>query len=221
MRTRITATLAALTTLTVAGAIGTTTAATAGTETGEAPAGPDIASVTGAADVRLTYQRDDDIRSFAFDAHAAPYTNGPIPTADGRTLPGAPNDATGTVKITHHAAQWDITFTAEGRVDSMVTAPGYATLTAVITTVSPGGPDYWIGKRFGFSVYDAGKDRPRRFRDRVGFSWEFMNMTRNAKGEWAESEVGTSMAPAPFAPVEAGGYTVTHADLPPAPKDRS
>jgi hypothetical protein len=30
-------------------------------------------------------------------------------------------------------------------------------------------------------------------------------------------EVGTSMALAPFAPVVNGGYTVTHADLPPVP----
>ncbi|MET7971428.1 hypothetical protein [Micromonospora sp. NPDC005305] len=203
----------------LAAAIGLiTTTATAAAETNHSPGKPKIASVVGAADVRLTYQDDDDIRSFAFTAHATPYTRGPIPTADGQSLPGAPNDATGTVKITHYAAQWNMTFTAEGQVDSMVTAPGYATLTAVITTVSPGGPDYWIGKRFGFSVYDAGKDKPRRSRDRVGFSWEFMNMTRNDAGDWTESEIGTSMAPAPFAPVVNGGYTITHADLPPIPK---
>jgi hypothetical protein len=207
LRTSIALTVAAVTTFTIAT---TTTAATA-------TAKPKLAAVTGAADVRLTYQDDDDIRSFAFAAHAAPYTRGPIPTADGGSLPGAPNDATGTVRITHHAARWNRTFTAEGEVDSLVTAPGQATLTAVITTVSPGGPDHWIGKRFGFSVYDAGSDRPRRSRDRVGFSWEFMNLTRNGAGDWVESEVGTGMAPAPFAPVVTGGYTVTHADLPPLP----
>jgi hypothetical protein len=218
MRTSIATSLAALTTFAVVTTMIAATAATAGSETTHAPTKPNTASVSGAADVRLTYQDDDDIRSFAFVAYAAPYTRGPIPTADGRSLPGAPNDATGTVKITHHAAQWNITFTAEGQIDSMVTAPGYATLTAVITTVSPDGPDYWIGKRFGFSVYDAGNDKPRRSRDRVGFSWEFMNMTRNDAGDWTESEVGTSMAPAPFAPVVNGGYTITHADLPPIPK---
>lgn len=208
MRTRIAATAATL--AAAIALITTTTSAAAETRHRQA-------KLIGAADVRLTYQDDQDIRSFAFTAQAAPYTRGPIPTADGRSLPGAPNDATGTVKITHYAAQWNITFTAEGQVDSMVTAPGYATLTAVITTVSPGGPEHWIGKRFGFSVYDGGKDKPRSSRDRVGFSWEFMNLTKNDAGEWTEAEVGTSMAPAPFAPVVNGGYTVTHADLPPPP----
>ncbi len=218
MRTSIATSAAALTTFAVVTTTIAATAGTAGAETAHAPVKSAIAAVTGAADVRRTYQADDDIRSFAFVARAAPYTRGPVPTADGRLLPGAPNDATGTVKIAHRAARSDTTVTAEGQVDSMVTAPGLATLTAVITTVSPGGPEYWIGKRFGFSVYDAGRDKPRRSHDRVGFSWEFMNMARNDAGDWIESEVGSSMAPAPFAPVVDGGFTVTHADLPPLPK---
>ena len=44
-----------------------------------------------------------------------------------------------------------------------------------------------------------------------------MNLTRNGAGQWSEAEIGTSMAPAPFAPFVSGGYTVTHADLPPVP----
>ncbi|MEU7611588.1 hypothetical protein [Micromonospora sp. NPDC049204] len=211
------ASAATIATLAVTSGLITTTAVTAAAETSHSSGKPRIASVVGAADVRLTYLNDDDIRSFAFAARAAPYTRGPLPTGDGGSLPGSPNDAAGTVKITHYAAQWNMTFTAEGQVDSMVTAPGYASLTAVITTVSAGGPDHWIGKRLGFSVYDAGKDTPRGSRDRVGFSWEFMNMTKNNAGEWTESEIGTSMAPAPFAPVVDGGYTITHADLPPVP----
>jgi hypothetical protein len=213
---RITSAAVVATLAATIGLIATTTV-NAAAETGRAPGRQRTAAVVGAADVRLTYQDDDDIRSFAFTARAAPYTRGPLPTADGGSLPGAPNDAVGTVTITHHAARWNLTFTAEGQVDSMVTAPGYATLTAVITTVSPGGPEYWIGKRLGFSVYDAGRDTPRRSHDRVGFSWEFMNLTKNDAGEWTESEVGTGMAPAPFAPVVNGGFTVTHADLPPVP----
>ena len=193
-----------------------TTSANAAAGTGHPAGKPRIAGVTGAADVRRTYHDDADIRSFAFTARAAPYTRGPIPTPGGGSLPGAPNDAVGTVKITHYSAEQDRTFTAEGEVDSLVTAPGYATLTAVITTVSPDGPD-WVGRRLGFSVYDAGRDTPGHSRDRVGYSWEFMNLTKDHAGEWAEPEVGTAMAPAPFAPVVTGGYTVTHADLPPLP----
>ena len=54
-------------------------------------------------------------------------------------------------------------------VDCLVTAPGNATLTAVITEVSAGGPD-WVGKRLGFSVHDGGGDKPgKTSRDRVEF----------------------------------------------------
>lgn len=193
-----------------------TSATTAAAETSRSTGTPRVASVVGAADVRRTFHDDHDVRSFAFTVHAAPYSR-PISSPDGQTLPGTPNDATGTVTITHYSAERNMTYTGEGQVDSMVTAPGYATMTAIITSVSPGGPVHWIGKRLGFSVYDAGKDPAGRSRDRVGYSWEFMNMTKNDSGEWTESEVGTSMAPAPFAPVVTGGYTVTHADLPPLP----
>ncbi|MCO5971702.1 hypothetical protein NDW01_25175 [Actinoallomurus sp. WRP6H-15] len=201
------------------------TAATVGTATavGAVPepehGRPEVASVAGTAQVRLTYLADKDIRTFSINAHGVPYTHGPVPGADGRTLPGSPNDATGTVKISHYSAERNTTYTAVGRVDSLMTAPGVATLTAVITQVSPGGPP-WVGMRLGFSVYDGGKDAPGHSRDRVGFSWEYADMVKH-DGMWGgnEAEIGTSMAPAPFAPVTEGGFTVEHADLLPLPSD--
>ncbi|MFD0899579.1 hypothetical protein [Actinomadura sediminis] len=172
---------------------------------------PKVASVTGWGEMRRTYHQDQDVRAFAFDARATPYAN-----AEG-DFPGAPNAATGTVRISHHSPDLNKTITASGRVDSLTTAPGYAVLTAVIDEVDEGGPD-WVGRRLGFSVYDGGKDKPGRTRDRVGYGWEFMNLTQNENGEWAENlHTGTGMAPAPFGPVTRGGFTVVHTDLPPVP----
>ncbi|MFD7920938.1 hypothetical protein ACFV3R_17150 [Streptomyces sp. NPDC059740] len=169
---------------------------------------PAQASVTGSATFRLPYLKDDDVRSLTFDAHAAPYSR-PIPGVPS----GLPTDAHGTVAISHYSADRDITYTAAGRVDCLVTAPGSATLTAVITEVSAGGPN-WRGKRLGFSVRDGGVDRPgKASRDRVGFSWDDgVNWTRGAEKHM--DAVGSCMAPAAFAPVTKGGYRVRHADLP-------
>ncbi|MFC5180014.1 hypothetical protein [Actinomadura harenae] len=203
-----------------AGTAAVTTSASAATPR-EPSARPraEVASVVGSAEIRRTYQRDDDVRAFTIDAHAAPYTR-PLPRPDGGPgLPGAPNDATGTVTVAHTSVVQGrkVTFTARAAVDSLVTAPGYASLTAVVTWTSPGGPP-WVGKRLGFSVYDAGKDAPGRSHDRLGYSWEFVNLAKGADGSWSdETPVGTAMAPAPFAPVTRGGFTVTHADLPPVP----
>ncbi|WP_026415749.1 hypothetical protein [Actinomadura oligospora] len=198
-----------------------TTASAASAATSHEPSArrAGAASVVGAAEIRRTYQRDDDVRAFTIDAHAAPYTR-PLPGPNGQPgLPGSPNDAAGTVTVSHTSVVQGkkVTFRARGTVDSLVTAPGYASLTAVFTWTSPGGPP-WVGKRLGFSVYDAGKDAPGRSRDRLGYSWEFVNLTKGADGSWSdETPVGTAMAPAPFAPVTRGGFTVTHADLPPVP----
>ncbi|MEV5574984.1 hypothetical protein AB0L06_33520 [Spirillospora sp. NPDC052269] len=200
-------------------AVVATTASAAAPRESSAHPGAKAASVVGAAEIRRTYQADDDVRAFTIDAHAAPYTR-PLPGRDGRPgLPGSPNDATGTVTISHSTVRngQKVTFKATGTVDSLVTAPGYASLTAIISWTSPGGPD-WVGKRLGFSVYDAGKDAPGRSRDRLGYSWEFVNQSKDADGYWDdETPVGTAMAPAPFAPVTKGGFTVTHADLLPVP----
>jgi len=179
---------------------------------GEArPAG---ASVTGKAEFVLPYHQDDDVRSFAFDAHAAPYTR-PLPG-----IPtGLPTDARGTVRVSHYSAEEDITYTAKGRVDCLVTGVRTATLTAVITEVSPGGPPI-LGNRVGFSVYDGGKDKGRS-KDRVGFSWNGVNLLPKGPAIPAEeAPVGTCMAPAPYAPVTKGGYAVRHAELPLPPSAR-
>ncbi|MEV4256292.1 hypothetical protein AB0J52_24290 [Spirillospora sp. NPDC049652] len=200
----------------------TATASADGGGTTHSPSAPhrhQAASLVGSAEIRRTYQRDDDVRAFTIDAHAAPYTR-PLPGTAGRPgLPGSPADATGTVTVSHSSVVrgQKVTFTARAAVDSLVTAPGYASVTAVVTSTSPGGPP-WVGRRLGFSVYDAGKDAPGHSRDRLGYSWELVNMSKGGDGAWSdETTVGTAMAPAPFAPVTRGGFTVTHADLPPVP----
>ncbi|GAA5041795.1 hypothetical protein [Streptomyces similanensis] len=171
---------------------------------------PVRASVTGSAEFRLPYLADDDVRSLTFDAYAAPFSR-PIPGLPGTG--GLPTDARGTVKVSHYSAREHITYTAEGAVDCLVTAPGSASLTAVITKVSPGGP-HWLGERMGFSVYDGGTDeRGRASGDRVGYSWDdTVNWTTGTPRH--EDAVNSCMAPAPFAPVTEGGYRVRHADLP-------
>lgn len=172
---------------------------------------PAYASVTGSAEFTLPYIKDKDVRTFTFDAHAVPYSR-PLPGAP----TGLPTDARGTVKVSHYSAERHITYTSEGQVDCLVTGPHTATLTAVITKVSAGGPPD-VGKRLGFSVYDGGKDTGKS-KDRVGFSWNGVNLLPGSgKGEPEDAPVGTCMAPAPYAPVTKGGYTVHHADLLPPP----
>ncbi|QFG26963.1 hypothetical protein F7P10_10515 [Actinomadura sp. WMMB 499] len=173
-----------------------------------------VASVAGWGEMRRTYHHDQDVRAFAFDARATPYAS-----AEG-DFPGSPSDATGTVRISHYSPAVNGPITSSGRVDSLTTAPGYAALTAVIDRVSEGGPEHWVGRRLGFSVYDGGKDRPGRTRDRVGYGWEFMNLIQDENGEWIENpQTGKGMAPAPFGPVTRGGFTVVHKDLPPLPQN--
>ncbi|WP_206506795.1 hypothetical protein [Streptomyces chrestomyceticus] len=201
-----------LTVLATMSTLSTACATSAGANTGSRQARPAYASVTGSAEFTLPYVKDDDIRSFSFDAHAAPY---------GKPLPGIPTglptDARGTVKISHYSAERGITYTSEGRVDCLVTGPHTATLTAVITKAGAGGPP-WAGKRLGFSVQDGGADQGRSD-DRVGFSWEMVNLLPGGTDAPPEAEVGTCMAPAPYAPVAKGGYTVRHADLLPPPRN--
>ncbi|HZG07034.1 MAG TPA: hypothetical protein VE546_26285 [Streptomyces sp.] len=204
LRTRKAASLAMV--VAIAASVTAVTGATAAS--GSPRERPARASVTGAATFRLPYLEDADIRSLTFDAHAAPFSR-PIPGVPG----GLPTDAYGTVKVSHYSAAQDVTYTAEGAVDCLTTAPGSATLTAVITEVSAGGPD-WVGKRLGFSVHDGGVDKHgKTSRDRVGFSWDDgVNWTIGADAHL--DSVGSCMAPAPFAPVTEGGYRVRHADLP-------
>lgn len=173
---------------------------------------PVRASVVGSAEFVLPYHQDEDVRSFTFDAHAAPYSR-PLPGIPG----GLPTDARGTVKVSHYSAERDITYTSKGRVDCLVTGVRTSTLTAVITEVSPGGPPI-VGNRVGFSVYDGGAEKGKgRSTDRVGFSWNGVNLLPKGSAPPQEAPVGTCMAPAPYAPVTKGGYAVAHAELPVPP----
>jgi hypothetical protein len=214
--TVVTATSRKVAVLTVTAVTATTAVLGASAATAHAarPAKPATAGVTGSAEFALPYSPDDDVRSFSFDAHGAPYTV-PRPGLPPE-LPGLPTDARGTVKISHYVAEQKITVRAEGDVECLVTGPRSATLTAIVTKADPLVKDM-IGTRVGFSVYDGGEDRAGRSHDRVGFSWDLVNLDQNDKGELQTAKVGTCMAPAPFAPVTKGGYTVKHADLLPVP----
>ncbi|MEU5884548.1 hypothetical protein [Spirillospora sp. NPDC047279] len=181
------------------------TAASAAPERGTKPK---PASVKGSGDFWLTFYPDGDRRSFSFDAQAAPYTRPITGFPD-----GTPADARGKATLVHEVKESGYVIWAEADVDCMTTSPGYAALTATITKSSED-PKEWVGRRLGFSVYDAGPDRDGRTRDRVGFSWAIVNMDKNEQGEWFETKAGTCMAPAPFSPVSKGGFTVRHADLP-------
>jgi hypothetical protein len=208
----LTAAIAVLAVSGTSSASGTSGASGAAGASAERRGTPAYASVTGGADFVLPYHQDEDVRSFSFDAVAAPYSR-PLPG-----IPtGLPTDARGTVRISHYSAERDVTYTAEGRVDCLVTGPRSATLTAVITKVGPGGP-LDIGLRLGFSVYDGGKGGKNRSGDRVGFSWNGVNLLPDGAGGPEDAPVGTCMAPAPYAPVTRGDYTVVHAELPPPPQ---
>jgi hypothetical protein len=171
----------------------------------------ETARVSGAAEFTLPFSPDKDVRTFAFAARAVPYSR-PLPG-----LPtGSPADATGTVRVKHWVAQANMTVTFEAAVDCLVTSPGTATLTAVVTRADEPVRD-WIGTRVGFSVQDGDQDRAGR--DRVGFTWS-LSADQNDAGEWGAARVGTCVAPAPFAPVTRGNYTVRHAELTPPPANR-
>lgn len=185
------------------------TASAADAADGRKPVGH--ASVSGSARVFYSYSPDDDIH-FTFDVRAAPFSR-PIPA-----MPqGLPTDARGTVKISHWVAAKNTTVTSEAHVDCLVTGDRTATFTAVVTKADPEVADQ-IGKRLGFSVYDGSRTgHGGHGRDRLGFSWGVANTDTDEKGQTVEGRVGTCMAPAPFAPVMKGGFTVEHADLPPLP----
>ncbi|MGK5529910.1 hypothetical protein, partial [Streptomyces sp. URMC 129] len=152
-------------------------------------------AVAEAGSFRLPFELDEDVRAFSFDVHAAPYSR-PVPGFP----EGLPTDAFGTVETFHYYADGNTAETTRGDVDCLITGPRTATLTAVIAE----GPEEWIGKRLGFSVYDGPGGR-----DRVGLSWVVGNLLDDGR----QAEVGTCMAPAPFAPVVRGGFVVKHAEL--------
>ncbi|MCO1593968.1 hypothetical protein M8C17_02210 [Micromonospora sp. RHAY321] len=167
------------------------------------------ARVTGSAEFALPYGEDGDVRSFAFDARSEPYSR-PIPLPGGEK--GSPADATGTVRVAHWLATDNITVRFEAAVDCMITSPGHATLTAIVTRADEEARDF-LGKRVGFSVQDGGRGR-----DRVGFTWS-ASADQNEAGQWGPSRIGTCLAPAAFATVTRGNYTVRHAELTAPPTD--
>ncbi|WP_235488196.1 hypothetical protein [Streptomyces roseoverticillatus] len=162
------------------------------------------ARVSGQGRLFFAYTPDDDIR-FSVEATAAPFSR-PLDQ-----LPkGMPTDARGTVTIYHWKAGNNDTRRGEAAVDCLVTAGDTATLSAVVTkSVDP----REIGKRMGFSVKTGGPGKGR-----FGFDWAVSNVDV-VDGKTVAPRVGTCMAPAPFAPVVKGGFSVTHAELPPLPAD--
>ncbi|MFI6260090.1 hypothetical protein ACIBCL_28825 [Micromonospora zamorensis] len=161
------------------------------------------AQVTGSAEFVLPYGQDSDVRSFAFDARSVPYSR-PIPLPGGEK--GSPADATGTVRVAHWLATENITVRFEAAVDCMITSPGHATVTGVVIRADEKASDF-LGQRVGFSVQDGGRGR-----DRVGFTWS-ASADQNEAGQWGPARVGTCLAPAAFATVTRGDYTVRHAEL--------
>ncbi|MFI6269928.1 hypothetical protein ACQP08_20550 [Micromonospora zamorensis] len=161
------------------------------------------AQVTGSAEFVLPYGQDSDVRSFAFDARSVPYSR-PIPLPGGEK--GSPADATGTVRVAHWLATENITVRFEAAVDCMITSPGHATVTGVVIRADEKASDF-LGQRVGFSVQDGGRGP-----DRVGFTWS-ASADQNEAGQWGPARVGTCLAPAAFATVTRGNYTVRHAEL--------
>ncbi|MFJ3959823.1 hypothetical protein [Streptomyces sp. NPDC090036] len=193
-------------TLAVAGTAAALLAAVAATAPGPAAAPkPKLAAVHGAASILYVYAADDDIR-FTVDAEAAPFSR---PLNHPRARNGMPTDARGKVTFSHHSPEHGETRSAEAEVDCLVTGGRTATLTAVITS----GDAADVGRRIGISVQDGQRGEP----DRLGFSWGVANMDVQPDGTPTQPTVGTCMAPAPFAEVTGGGFSVTPGRLAPLP----
>ncbi|MFD7417652.1 hypothetical protein [Kitasatospora purpeofusca] len=162
-------------------------------------AGP--ASVSGKARVWYAFSPDDEIW-FTVDARAKPYSR-PLP---GTKAPdGLPTDAVGTVRYSHRVAATGVVYNAVAEVDCLSTGGPVATLTAVVTTSDIGNAN----ERIGLSVYRGGG----RDGDRLGFSWGVANLDMGPDQQPYQPVVGTCMAPAPFAPVVRGGFSVHHVEL--------
>ncbi|MFI1252444.1 hypothetical protein ACH4U6_01380 [Streptomyces netropsis] len=183
-----------------------TTGVPASAATGKSDArSAESASVHGGGRIFYGFVPDDDIR-FTVDATSAPYSR-PYPGVPALKN-GLPTDAKGTVTISHWSAKDNKTMKSVATVDCLVTGDRTATVTATITTVNDPELADTIGERRGFSVYDG-----KGGRDRFGFSWGVGNLDTDEKGNPVPGRVGTCMAPAPFAPVVKGGFTVRHAEL--------
>lgn len=172
-----------------------------------APVAPKTASVHGEGQVFYAYSPDDEIR-FTFHAESAPFSN-PIALPGGEK--GMPTDAGGVVIVHHRVAKTGVTGTSTARVDCLVTGGRTATLTALVETSDVGWKE---NRRIGISIEDGTGGQP----DRVGFTWDLVNIDEQPDGKVAQPTVGSCMAPAPFAPAVKGGFKVTPAPLPPLPK---
>ncbi|MFJ9457759.1 hypothetical protein ACIRST_22085 [Kitasatospora sp. NPDC101447] len=159
------------------------------------------ASVSGTARISYAFSPDDEIR-FTVDALAAPYTHRFPGTG---AAEGLPTDARGTVRYSHRTADTGKVYSAEAQVDCLSTGGPVATLTAVVTRSDVGN----TGERIGLSIYQGSGHGDAR----LGFSWGVANMDVGADGKPYQPVVGTCMAPAPFAPVLRGGFTVHHTEL--------
>ncbi|BCY12503.1 hypothetical protein L3i22_075910 [Actinoplanes sp. L3-i22] len=163
--------------------------------------------MTGSAEVTLPFFPDQDVRRFTFDARSAPFTR-PVPDRP----QGNPMDATGTVRVSHYVAAANLTVTFEAAVDCMITSPGYAGLTAIVTRADGPVAD-WVGTRVGFSIQDGGRGGQG---DRLGYTWS-MSGVQDENGTWGQPKIGTCLTIAPFAPVTRGDFTVRHTELKPDP----
>ncbi|MFF7993236.1 hypothetical protein ACFZDG_25990 [Kitasatospora xanthocidica] len=159
------------------------------------------ASVSGTARISYAFVPNDEIW-FTVDAQAVPYTHR-YPGTD--AAEGLPTDARGTVRYSHRMSSTGKTYSAEAEVDCLSTGGPVATLTAVVTRSDVGN----VGERIGLSVYQGTGHGDAR----LGFSWGVANLDVGADGKPYQPVVGTCMAPAPFAPVLRGGFTVHHAEL--------
>ncbi|WP_328958782.1 hypothetical protein [Kitasatospora purpeofusca] len=158
------------------------------------------ASVSGSARISYAFSPNDEIW-FTVDARAKPYSR-PLPGTNSPT--GLPTDAVGTVRYSHRDAASGKVYSAEADVDCLSTGGPVATLTAVISSDTGNSKE-----RIGLSIYQgSGRDGAR-----LGFSWGVANLDMDADQKPYQPVVGTCMAPAPFAPVLRGGYTVHHVEL--------
>lgn len=114
---------------------------------------------------------------------------------------GVFTEAKGVIKVGHHRADGE-GGGFEAEVDCLVAGGPVATVTAVITTST----SLPVGERIAVSVYDGGTDRSGGSRDRIGWNWSVPT-----------GEVQPCMAPATFATVERGGFTVTGKGWPKPP----
>ncbi|MGW3008194.1 hypothetical protein ACWC9R_05045 [Streptomyces sp. NPDC001219] len=114
---------------------------------------------------------------------------------------GFADRARGTFYVSHHLGKdWGGYF--KGRIDCLLTGGPVAVATGVVTEThfksAPGLPRVGDlrGKRFGFTVLDAGR------KDRLGYSWAMDGLPKNG--------VGKCLGSAPFETLEKGDFTVHH-----------